>query len=81
MNKSRVVDNWLAETAAAIEALILWRGYLVAWREFPDPVDDDLFMNVVDDLAQAGLTEWLDANPEGIDDLRAAVTGEDHDPS
>lgn len=74
-DKTHIIDNWLAETATAIEALITWRSYLAAWRLFPSPIDDDLFMGVVDDLARAGLTDWFDANECGIDELRAAVTG------
>ncbi|MBN1220089.1 MAG: hypothetical protein JXM69_14270 [Anaerolineae bacterium] len=74
-NKIQVIERWQQSIRDALEALFLFRGYLQVWRDFPGPVDDDLFMGVVLQLRQIGLESWLDENKASIDALREVVTG------
>jgi hypothetical protein len=72
---NRIIQDWLNETAKAIEAMRVFQVYLRAWQHHPNlgRLPDDAFMSVIQDMAQAGMMGWLD-RPE-LDALRAAVTG------
>lgn len=71
------IQEWLAETDKALEALLNFKAYLKAWSIHPDlgKINDDLFMSVIGDLSDAGLMEWFDECPAGIDELREKVSG------
>lgn len=71
---NRIFDNWTRQTETAIEALFAWKAYLRAWQTHPN-VTDAAFMAAVQNMAEAGLSEWLDANQAGIDALRVTLTG------
>jgi len=55
---------------------------LQGWQQYTALIPDDVFMAAIEDLAQAGLLDWLDGNPldcvnsepRDIDALREAVT-------
>jgi hypothetical protein len=72
---NRIIQDWLNETAKAIEAMRVFQAYLRGWQHHPNlgRLPDDAFMSVIQDMAQAGMMGWLD-RPE-LDALRAAVTG------
>ncbi len=72
---NRIFEDWIANAEAAIDALFNWKAYLRAWQSHPQTgqLPDDLFMSVVQDMAQAGLMAWLD-RPE-LDQLRHVITG------
>lgn len=74
MNKQESIRDWLKATDAAISALHSWRAYLQVWQQYQAPIEDDFFMAVVQDMAQAGLLEWMDGSEAGLDGLRAALT-------
>lgn len=73
--RAQVINDWVAASEQAIEALFNWKAYLHAWQQHPASVPDDAFMSVVRDMAEAGLSEWLDASQADIDALRNVVTG------
>ena len=75
-NDNRIIQAWLDSTNEALDALLNWRAYLRAWQTHPH-VTDAAFMAAVQNMTEAGLLEWLDANRADIDALRKEVTGGD----
>lgn len=73
--KARAIQDWLIATDKALEALRWWRATLTVWLNHPH-VTDEAFMQAVQNLAEAGLLEFLDGCPANIDHLRALVTEE-----
>lgn len=72
--KHETIQAWLKATDQAMEALRSWRAYLQVWQQYQAPIQDDFFMAVVQDMAQAGLLEWLDGSEAGLDNLRTVLT-------
>ena len=74
---NRIFDDWTRQAETAIDALFVWKAWLRAWQSHPlrGQLPDGLFMDVVQNMNEAGLMEWLDANRAGLDALREAVTG------
>ena len=72
--KQESIQVWLDATDAALNALHTWRAYLQVWQQYEAPIQDDFFMAVVQDMAQAGLLEWLDGSEAGLDNLREVLT-------
>ena len=79
--KQESIQVWLDATDAALNALHTWRAYLQVWQQYEAPIQDDFFMAVVQDMAQAGLLEWLDGSEAGLDNLREVLTGGGSDDS
>lgn len=74
---NQIIQDWIAGTNQTLDTLLHWRFCLKAWQAHPNTshISDEVFTSVIQDLTSAGLSEWLDANPAGIDALRATVTG------
>lgn len=72
--KQESIQAWLKATDQALEALHGWRAYLQVWQQYEAPIQDDFFMAVVQDMAQAGLLEWMDGSEAGLDNLREVLT-------
>jgi hypothetical protein len=76
--RQEVLQEWIRTTDESIEALLTWRAYLQVWLTRSDispAPDDTFFMSLIGDIDQAGLLDWLDGNPAGLDTLREVVTG------
>lgn len=72
--RTELLARWSLSVSEVIHALIDFRSALHRWATI-GPITDTAFMAEVQLLAEAGLLEWLDANPLGLDDLREVVTG------
>jgi hypothetical protein len=72
---NQILQTWLDDAEAAIDALFVLKGYLRAWQAHPNlgQLPDDFFMSIVQEMNEAGLMGWLD-RPE-LDELRKTVTG------
>ena len=68
------IQAWLEATDQALNALHSWRAYLQVWQQYQAPIQDDFFMAIVQDMAQAGLLEWMDGSEAGLDNLRTVLT-------
>jgi hypothetical protein len=68
-----VLQDWIESTEAAIEALLNWKADLQSRRSHPH-VSDAAFMSAIQDLNEAGLMDWADGNPLGLDHLREVVS-------
>jgi hypothetical protein len=75
-HKNRIIEDWLNASDEALAALLIWRGYLKEWQAHSG-VTDGAFMGVVQDMAEAGLDEWLNASWADIDALRSVVVTND----
>ena len=74
MNEKQVlIQDWLQRVTLAEDVLRTFRSYLIGWSYYPNKVDDDLFMSVIQGMAQAGLLEFVDGG--NLDELRAVLTG------
>lgn len=69
-----LITSWLQRCGRAVEALYSFQSYLAIWAAHDEAIiADDMFMSVLDDMAQAGLLEFMDGGP--LDELRAILTG------
>lgn len=78
-----VLNEWLSTVGTTLDALFAFQAYLTVWKAHPYiSVDPDLFMDILETLAEVGLLDWLDGNPvdcpggispRDIDALRNAV--------
>lgn len=71
--KSVLIQDWLQRVRKAEEVLRIFRSYLIGWSYYPNVVNDELFMSVIEEMAQAGLFEFVDGG--NLDVLRAVLTG------
>jgi len=69
----KILNRWIASVDAAIGQLSWFAWYCGEWKA--SNCSDAEFMRVVKAMSEHGLESWLDANENGVDDLRALVTG------
>ena len=77
-----LLSRWSLSASEAIRALIDFRSALHRWQATGNSlsgsrqaITEAEFMAEVQKMAEAGLLEWLDGNPNGLDLLRQVVTG------
>lgn len=68
-----VIQDWIESVESAIEALLNWKKDLQSWQCHPY-VTDQAFMSAIQDINEAGLMDWADGNPLGLDHLREVVS-------
>jgi len=72
--RKAVIAEWIAVTLDTIEALREFYHRLQVWQLRPDyTVDEDVFLSTVQDLADAGLLDWLDGSPQDATGPRPKV--------
>ena len=72
--KIELLTRWSLSASEAIRALIDFRSAVHRWQAGGN-IPDAEFMAEVQKMSEAGLLEWLDTNPNGLDLLREVVTG------
>lgn len=73
--RHNLLKSFEQQTGNAIDALFNWRSLLRTWQHDGRTIPDDAFMTHVNDLAKAGLLEFVDGNE--LDRLRELVTGKE----
>lgn len=73
--RTELLNHWSLSTSQAIAALIDFRSALHRWQATGDTIADASFMAEVQKMAEAGLLDWLDGNPNDLDLLREVLTG------
>lgn len=68
-----MVGNWVEKTQQGIDGLIVWKINLQTWGQVV-PIEGELFEQGLQDLNEAGLGGWLEANRAELESLRQALT-------